>query len=74
MNLGKQNLCGARLCYHFDLVRRDDFAARREVSVKVYVTVYDAGCRRGVRGGRWIVAKRRLGLDVIILASSFHRL
>ena len=46
MNLVEQHLCGTRLSYNFDMVRSDDFAASWEISVKVYVAVDDAGCRR----------------------------
>ena len=74
MNLVKQHLCGTRLCYHFDLVRRDDFAARWEVRVKCTLLWIKQVVGEGVSFEREMVARRRLGLDAMILASSFYGL
>ena len=45
--LVKQNLCGTRFGFDYDLVQCDYFATGREVRVKVNIAVDDAIC------GKW---------------------
>ena len=68
MSLVEQDLCGGGIRYYFDLVRRDNFATGWKVGVKVDVGMYNTRGGRS-RSGRWIVERRRLGLDAITLAS-----
>ena len=74
MDLVKQDLRGVGISYCLDLFGHDIFALGRKIRVEMNVGVYHAEVGDGVSLGREMVARRRFGLDAIILASWFHGL